>query len=108
MRVEGINEAVQNVGVGPDAVVMAVQTGTTVGMRSPAELPGNYAGGTNGNPSWGIRQARASTAQGALDQTAAKGEGGGVSPPPGADLAIEIGDVPLNSVGAQPEAPGDL
>ena len=56
----------------------------------------------------GIRQARASTAQGALNQAAAKGEGGGVSPPPGADLAVEVGDVPLDGMGAQPEAPGDL
>lgn len=86
---------------------VAIQTGTTVGMRSPAELPGNYAGGTNGNPSAG-HPARAATTQGALGQAAAEGEGGGVSPPPGADLAIEVGDVTLNGVGAQPEAPGDL
>ena len=48
------------------------------------------------------------TAQGALSQAAAEGEGGGVSPPPGADLAVEVGDVPLDGMGAQPEAPGDL
>ena len=60
------------------------------------------------NPQKVARQTRASPAEGALSQAAAEGEGGGVSPPPGADLAIEVGDVPLNSVGAQPEAPGDL
>src|SRR5215472_1635530 len=65
----------------------------TVGSGSGAGLPGNYAVVTDGNP---------------LGQAAAQGVGGGVGPPPGADLTVEVGDVPLDGVRAQPETAGDL
>src|SRR5215470_16516489 len=44
----------------------------------------------------------------ALCQAVAEGVGGGIGPPARAYLAVEVGDMPLDGVGAQPKAPSDL
>src|SRR5215467_4572612 len=65
----------------------------TLGSGNGAGLPGNYAGAGDGNP---------------LGQAAAQGVRGGVGAAPGADLAVEVGDVPFDGVRAQAEPAGDL
>src|SRR6516164_5197665 len=85
--------AARTAGLSPWVASSAMRAEVTVGSAGRAGLPGNYAGPGGGNP---------------LCQPVTEGVGGGIGPPPGADLAVEVGYVPLDGVRAQAEAAGDL
>jgi len=75
-------------------------TEATVG---PAELPGFPE-----TVQAALAENRQALVGGALGQAVTQGVGGGVGAAAGPDLAVQVGHVPLDGMGAQPEPTGDL